>query len=411
MAGVSLKGLLAPFEAFAWKTLARVEAVRLASNQHEFNGVGALRDLLGSDRRVIRATVVYAAKDGRVASGGEIDLTWYDARERHPTRTEYRLYYPPNPAVALAHEGDLFVLIKLRSGGWWVVIAEAGGEVEARFRWLLGLQESVRSSQLRMAELRSVDAASLTLVLRELLAGLGLASEDVAPAALDEAIRPFVEAGRFPQARDFSRIARTLTEGVDPVQDPDSALVGWFEVEERMFMRLERALSEGAIENWRKAGTGDLDTLVALVQGLLQRRKSRAGKALENHVEALLEAHEVRYSRNPQTEGRHRPDFVMPSISDYLNPSFPPSRLTVLAVKSTVKDRWRQILNEAKRVPDKHLLTLQQGISGQQLQEMDDESVILVRPRGITSGVKQKGKSELTVAEFLGRVVKLQSEG
>ena len=35
----------------------------------------------------------------------------------------------------------------------------------------------------------------------------------------------------------------------------------------------------------------------------------------------------------------------------------------MLAVKTTAKDRWRQVLVEAERVETKHLLTLQEGIS------------------------------------------------
>ena len=42
----------------------------------------------------------------------------------------------------------------------------------------------------------------------------------------------------------------------------------------------------------------------------------------------------------------------------------------MLAVKSTCKDRWRQILAEADRLPVKHLLTLEPGISVAQTDEM-----------------------------------------
>ena len=53
------------------------------------------------------------------------------------------------------------------------------------------------------------------------------------------------------------------------------------------------------------------------------------------------------------------------------------------AAKTTCKDRWRQVLNEADRLRDKpkYLCTLQQGISGAQMDEMQTENVILVVPR------------------------------
>lgn len=43
---------------------------------------------------------------------------------------------------------------------------------------------------------------------------------------------------------------------------------------------------------------------------------------------------------------------------------------TMLGVKSTCKDRWRQVLSEAKRIDNKHLATLEPGISENQTAEM-----------------------------------------
>lgn len=62
---------------------------------------------------------------------------------------------------------------------------------------------------------------------------------------------------------------------------------------------------------------------------------------------------------------------------------YPVEQLISLAAKTTCKDRWRQIINEADRLRDrtKFLCTLQQGISTAQLDEMQEERVILVVPR------------------------------
>ena len=56
----------------------------------------------------------------------------------------------------------------------------------------------------------------------------------------------------------------------------------------------------------------------------------------------------------------------------------------MLAVKTTCKDRWRQILNEADRIPNKHLLTLQEGVSETQFAEMRRAGVTLVVPKPLT---------------------------
>ena len=53
----------------------------------------------------------------------------------------------------------------------------------------------------------------------------------------------------------------------------------------------------------------------------------------------------------------------------------------MLGVKSTCKDRWRQVLAEAERIENKHLLTLETAISTQQTDEMRAKKLQLVLPR------------------------------
>lgn len=91
------------------KSLSAVEARPERSNQHEFNGVAQLKQMLGMESRnfigrfSLHGTSVTA----------EVEVTWYDARAGHPTRSEHRLYFPPNAVMRHASEGDLvdFVLI------------------------------------------------------------------------------------------------------------------------------------------------------------------------------------------------------------------------------------------------------------------------------------------------------------
>ena len=53
----------------------------------------------------------------------------------------------------------------------------------------------------------------------------------------------------------------------------------------------------------------------------------------------------------------------------------------MLGAKSTLKDRWRQVLSEAERIDNKHLLTLEPGISENQTSEMQVKQLQLVLPR------------------------------
>ena len=107
----------------------------------------------------------------------------------------------------------------------------------------------------------------------------------------------------------------------------------------------------------------DVDGFLSFSLSVQNRRKSRAGQALENHLEELFTAHGIRFARGVVTENCNTPDFLFPGALEYQNPTFPTAMLTMLGAKSTLKDRWRQVLSEAARIEDKHLLTLEPGIS------------------------------------------------
>lgn len=55
----------------------------------------------------------------------------------------------------------------------------------------------------------------------------------------------------------------------------------------------------------------------------------------------------------------------------------------MLGVKTTCKDRWRQVLSEADRIPAKHLLTLESPISVAQTNEMVEHRLQLVVPESL----------------------------
>lgn len=102
----------------------------------------------------------------------------------------------------------------------------------------------------------------------------------------------------------------------------------------------------------------------------------------------------MRYARGAETENRNRPDFLFPGASEYADAAFQQDRLTMLGVKFTLKDRWRQVLAEANRIPEKHLLTFEPGISGHQTGQIAASRLQLVIPRALHptfSPVQQAG--------------------
>jgi len=94
------------FRSACVKTLSAVEADPSRSNQHEFNGVIQLKDLFGEERTSIQASFSTRGNDEITQS----EVTWYDARDAHPRRSEYRLYFQPNPVMENAREGDDIII-------------------------------------------------------------------------------------------------------------------------------------------------------------------------------------------------------------------------------------------------------------------------------------------------------------
>ena len=98
-------------------------------------------------------------------------------------------------------------------------------------------------------------------------------------------------------------------------------------------------------------------------------------------MEELFNRNSLAFETQVITEEHKKPDFVFPGGVAYHNMSYPANKLIVLGAKTTCKDRWRQVVTEADRVDTKYLCTLQQGISKQQLHEMQSEGIVLVVPR------------------------------
>ena len=67
----------------------------------------------------------------------------------------------------------------------------------------------------------------------------------------------------------------------------------------------------------------------------------------------------------------------------------------MLASKTCCKDRWRQVISEADRIKPKHLFTLQQGVSSNQLTEMYENGIILVVPQPIMKSFPEKFRPQI----------------
>jgi hypothetical protein len=187
--------------------------------------------------------------------------------------------------------------------------------------------------------------------------------------------------------------------------DADQRLLRRRACEYEIFLSVERAVE---IPNIR-SGFTTVDDFVARAQSILQRRKARAGRSLELHLREIFIEERLKegehFSSQPESEVNKRPDFIFPSEAAYKDASFPAGKLRMLAVKTTCKDRWRQVVKEADRIEEKHLLTLQEGVSENQFQEMVDSKVRLVVPTKIIERYPKSIRPHLqTLESFIGDI-------
>lgn len=212
-------------------------------------------------------------------------------------------------------------------------------------------------------------------------------TEKIQPETHEQiAIQEFISSleSDFPSSEIMSAAARNIQnrayDHIEYIQtNPDRKLIEWTNMEYTLFRALEYARYGDLITK----GFTSVDEFVKVANMVLNRRKSRAGKSLEHHLSAIFDGNNIEYTAQAVTEGNKKPDFIFPSQEAYHDIRFSDNNLISLAAKTTCKDRWRQILNEANRLKDrpKYLCTLQQGISGAQMDEMQAENVILVVPK------------------------------
>ena len=387
------------FSGVAVKSLSAVEADPNASHQHEFNGVTSLKGVFGPKRKVYTARFVYLGDNDDEPVVDDGTLTWYDARERHATRSEYRMYFPTTAVSLCAAAGDLLVIGRRPDDSVLCLIVQGGSTIANQVLWLFSIDIQAHHGFSVREELET-EQDRLQFASAVILEQLGIPVETTDDNYLEAMIRKF--GGSLPNTRIFSEYARSTVRDIDPTANPDAAVMAWMEKEEILFRTLEKHIIS---ERLRKGFDNDVDGFLSFSLSVQNRRKSRAGLALENHLEVIFSVCKIRYQRSAITEGHSRPDFLFPGEAQYRDRKFDSSHLTMLGVKSTCKDRWRQVLAEAARIDRKHLLTLEISISANQTGEMQANHLQLVIPRSLHSTYSDMQKSWLLdLAGFIDTV-------
>ena len=302
---------------------------------------------------------------------------------------------------------SLFVALRTNDTVLFVVAPE-GSTISRQIKWLFGIEDQT-ALDFETRVFGEDPEGELDFVSRQILEAIGIEIEDPNANTVESIVARY---DAFPATKVFSKHARDTLPGVDAREDPDAALMMWLEHEEAMFRSLEARLLAERVERGflTSDGTADVDAFVKTSLSVQNRRKSRMGHSLEHHVRAVLDAHGISYADQFKTAKGKKPDFLFPSAEAYVDISFPAANLTLLAAKSTCKDRWSQVLSEADRIPRKHLLTLEAAISPSTTDTMRKEGLQLVVPQSVQRSYSSTQRDWLMdVADFVALVDKRQA--
>jgi hypothetical protein len=402
---------------YAIKRLTSHEVDASVSNGHEFQGVNSLKEILGTERKSnIPCTFVHLPTDGDLPfESVDASVSWYDSRENNPNRSaEWRLYYDKRAGglvQSAARAGDLFALARLQDGRLVVFLVAQGSSSESQLLYLLsGKKPEGIGFEVGIPDNRAVGFAE-TMILASIGIDAPATEATEAEPICDDLFREY--SGTFPATAEFSRRARETFVGPDLRDDPDGYLVGIMEWETILFRLFEERLLSIRLE----AGFGsrqdgyDVEGFIKVARSIGNRRFARAGLAFEHHVRAILVANDMAFEWHARTEGKRTPDFLFPSGTHYRDPAFSPELLRMLGTKTSCKDRWRQVINEAARVSTKHLLTLEPAISEDQTTEMREERVQLVVPTAVQATYTAAQRNWLkSLSDFLSEAKALQGQ-
>jgi len=227
-----------------------------------------------------------------------------------------------------------------------------------------------------------------------------LSKGNVVTAGMDKTL-PQEWYSKFPTGAEIFGYVENLLPWSGRKGSPDALLLDRRKVEFQIFSQIEREHILPRI----KEGFADVESYIAHALSVANRRKSRTGSSLEMNLASVFKEERIFFDSQQVTENKKKPDFVFPSITAYRDQAFCGERLTMLASKTCCKDRWRQVLSEADRIEQKHLFTLQEGVSPNQLQEMAAKQLTLVVPEPHLKSFPDEWRPKiLTLSSFITSV-------
>lgn len=315
--------------------------------------------------------------DGRITNS---TVKWYGNKSRF----EFRItgFGRDFPYRTFDNLGDLLVLIPKNINEFFAYVLDIGEDID------------------EIQNVLGVSIIQTWAVYEE-----GKAQEETEDVCLNKQFREIAQGmDEFPQVRIFSRLVRdAILDCVPRFIDikADTQLIRLVQEEYTLYKMVERKIYQPEIQRLFTS----IDDFLKTAQSILQARKSRAGRSLENHVEYLLVQSGIPHQMRPTVDNTV-PDVIIPNKAAYDDLAYPREKLFILGIKTTCKDRWRQVLKEAPKIERKHILTLQSGITLTQLTEMESSNVTLIVPESLHKEYPAE-KRPISIQKFLDDLKKV----
>lgn len=333
--------------------------------------------------------------------------------ETHFTRVPKTLFKELTPASLLL--AGRFVR-PVAGCGWWIVILDSAGEEAELLETVLDIPVDFHHGIFPAQDFKSSQRADQD----EMEQLIEQFREAIRTGSLADL------AARYATIPDPATIARQAREqwlqvegfgSFDPwvIAEPGDAIMKISrEIEYRIYRAHELRRRASELLSILSGGSDLASTVVrnypeidAVLLSASQQRKTRAGRSFEHHIAAALEAGNVLFQEQAVTGGR-RPDFVMPDLRTLRSKGRHPSDALVLAAKTTLRERWKQVSSERLNC-DVYLATVDDRVAAPSIREMAGSGIQLVVPESLKDSSEAYYKTEpnvLTFREFFDKAIR-----